>query len=149
MVRLISYIRSEVTMKTWHLMYLLVWLSLVQIVIILFPVIGTTPSYDLHLIVGIGVISLSIYVFTMVRKTGCPDRIKRITRATAILGIFQGLLGIPLYLSLRFTISLPLQNIILFAHLITGIAIISQSSSSATAFDMWEQKEFAVRVEQP
>jgi hypothetical protein len=36
-----------------------------------------------------------------------------------------------------------------FLHVATALAIITQASSSATAYDMWEEREFQVPVAPP
>lgn len=129
-------------MKTWSLMYGLVWAAFFQILIILFPVFGVNIAVGLHVVVGIIVLSLAYYSFARVRATACPDRIKRITKTTAYLGIAQGVLGILLYASIQFKAGSIIQGVITFVHVATALAIITQASSSATAYDMWEEKEF-------
>lgn len=129
-------------------MYALVWASFFQIflVILLLSIPITGFSYNdivaVHAVIGIVVISLAFTSFRLVRKTNCPKRIKRITTATAVLGAVQGILGIVLYLLIRFNASVTVQNLILLFHVVTALAIIAQASSAATAFDMWEEKEF-------
>lgn len=131
-------------MKTWTMMYLLIWVAFVQILLIMFPVLGSFPTYDLHLVVGVAVISLAYTVYSRVSKTDCPARIKRITKTTAYLGVFQAILGLILYLVLRFAMGVPFTDLINFIHVAVAIAMITQASSSATAFDMWEEKEFTL-----
>lgn len=131
-------------MKTWTMMYLLIWVAFLQILIIMFPVLGSFPTYDLHLVVGVAVIGLAYTVYSRVSKTNCPARIKRITKTTAYLGVFQAILGLILYLVLRFAMGVPFTGFINFIHVAVAIAMITQASSSATAFDMWEEKEFTL-----
>jgi hypothetical protein len=54
------------------------------------------------------------------------------------MAAFDGLLGIPLYLFREGTIHWAVNLL----HLIIAVAIITQASSAATAYDMWEEKEF-------
>jgi hypothetical protein len=126
-------------MRTWILMYALIWAAFVQVVLAFFPpIMAFSATLDIHLLVGLVVVVLAWYVFVLVRGTKCPDRIKRITKTTAYLGVFQAVLGLLLYLA-------PLSSydeVILFLHAVNAVAIISQASSSATAFDMWEEKQF-------
>ncbi len=130
-------------MKTWSVLYLLIWLALVQILIILFPVLAISQTYDLHALVGLAVVAVALYAYSGVRKTSCPDRIKRITKTTVILGVVQGLLGLVLYDSVTTGLGgSEFRTAILFLHAVNALAIITQASSSATAFDMWEEKEF-------
>lgn len=130
-------------MKTWSVMYALIWASFAQILIIMFPVIGLPSTLDLHLVVGVAVIALALVAFRRVRETTCPDRIKRIAKTTAILGAFQAVLGALLYAALRLGAGVPFQDVVLLLHVVTALAIITQAASSATAFDMWEEKELA------
>jgi hypothetical protein len=136
-------------LRTWGLLYLVIWASFFQILIILFPVLGSDPTYDLHFVVGVIVVGLAYSAHARVRKTNCPDRIKRITKATAIIAIVQGLLGILLYSSVRLSVGVPFTNIIVFLHVVLALTIITQASSSATAYDMWEEKEFDTPVTKP
>ncbi len=131
-------------MKTWTMMYLLIWVAFLQILIIMFPILGSFPTYDLHLVVGVAVIGLAYTIYSRVSKTDCPARIKRITKTTAYLGVSQAILGLILYLVLRFGIGMPFTGLINFIHVAVAIAMITQASSSATAFDMWEEKEFTL-----
>jgi hypothetical protein len=137
-------------MKTWSVMYGLVWASFAQIFLIVF-LLSVVPSsgtmYDatigLHILIGVIVIALAGVSFRLVRKTACPDRIKRISRVTMILGGLQGVLGIILYALIRlYPGATSAQEVVLLLHVVTALAIISQASSSATAYDMWEEKEF-------
>jgi hypothetical protein len=124
-------------------MYGLIWAAFFQIIIILFQVFGETVALALHVVVGAIVLFLTYYAYARVRATECPDRIKRITKTTAILGVFQGVLGVVLFAAIRFNVGgNALLQVILFLHVANALAIITQAASSATAFDMWEEKEF-------
>lgn len=129
-------------MKTWSALYLLVWVAFFQILIIMFPLLGLNTTYDLHGASGVLVVGVAMYAFRLVKKSSCPDRIKRISKTTAILGAVQGLLGIILLAGIMIGFPSIVQNIVLFLHVVNALAIIAQGSSSATAFDMWEEKEF-------
>ena len=123
-------------------MYLLIWIAFLQNIIIIFPLLGLTLTYYLHAFVGLIVVGVAMASYSLVRKTACPDRIKRISKTTAILAVIQGLLGIVLLAGIILHFGTVFQDIILFIHVVNALAIITQASSSATAFDMWEQKEF-------
>ena len=99
-------------------------------------------TYYIHSAVGIIVVGVAMYSYSLVRKTACPERIKRISKTTAVLGVVQGILGLILLAGIMLHFGTMFQNIILFLHVVNALAIITQASSSATAFDMWEQKEF-------
>ncbi len=129
-------------MKTWSVMYLLVWIAFFQIIIILFPVLDQMSTDYLHGVVGLIVVAVAMYAYSLVRKSSCPERIKRISKTTAILGVVQGVLGVILFAGIMFHFGSIFQDIILFLHVVNALAIITQAASSATAFDMWEEKEF-------
>ena len=130
-------------MKTWVMMYAVIWVAFVEIMIVLFPLIGTFPTFGLHLVVGVILLGLAYLVFARVRATSCPDRIKRITKATFGFAVFQAFLGFVLYIALSLNFGGILVDFIDLLHVAVALAIITQASSSATAFDMWEEKEFA------
>jgi heme A synthase len=92
--------------------------------------------------VGLVVVATAWYAYNKVRKTSCPERIKRISKTSAILGIVQGVLGLILFVGVMLNFGGLFQNIILFLHVGNALAIITQASSSATAYDMWEEGEF-------
>jgi heme A synthase len=128
-------------MKVWSVMYLLIWIAFAQFLIIIFlPSVSST--YYLHGLIGLVVVAVAMYAWSGVRKTACPDRIKRISKATAILSVVQGLLGVILFAGVMMNFGSTFQTIILFLHVVNALAIITQAASSATAYDMWEEKEF-------
>jgi hypothetical protein len=130
-------------MKTWVAMYLLIWAVLLEMLIVFFPVLGYDANLDLHMLGGVVVVVLALIVYRQVRKTSCPDRIKRIARSTAQLAVLDAVIGVPLYLTDMSILGVPFKEVILFLHFVLAITIIAQASSSATAYDMWEEREFA------
>ena len=124
-------------------MYSLIWVAVLQILVILFPVLSFSSTVDLHAVIGIVVVVLANYVYFLVRRTACPGRIKRIARVTAIMSFIQIVFGAVLYESIALAFSSStLFEITLFFHVLIAVAIVAQASSAATAFDMWERKEF-------
>jgi heme A synthase len=111
--------------------------------IVFFPVLGYDANLDLHMLGGVVVVVLALIVYRQVRKTSCPDRIKRIARSTAQLAVLDAVIGVPLYLTDMSILGVPFKEVILFLHFVLAITIIAQASSSATAYDMWEEREFA------
>jgi len=134
--------RAPSKMKTWAMMYATIWVAFFEILIVLFPVIGAFPTYDLHLVVGSILLVLAYLVYTRVRTTACPDRIKRITKATFGFAVFQAFLGVALYVAVSMNVGGFAVDLFDFLHVAIALTIITQASSSATAFDMWEEKEF-------
>lgn len=130
-------------MSMWKQLYALVWLSFLQIVIIVAP---PSASYivDGHALLGLVILGLTHYNNASIKKTEAPTRLKRTTKTTAVLASFQAILGVVLYVNLMLGFGIP--STVIFAisliHLVTALAIITQASSVATAYDMWEEHEF-------
>ncbi len=129
-------------------MYLLIWVALLQILFILFSPLGSplgdAVNLAVHAIIGIAILGLAFYIARGVRHTSCPDRIKRITKTTWSLAVLQAVLGVALALGTIFSWGSLYHSVIAFLHVVNALAIITQASSSATAFDMWEENEFQV-----
>ena len=128
-------------MKTWAMMYGIIWAAFFQILVVLFPALGASVALGIHLVLGVIVLALAYLIYVRVRATSCPDRIKRITKATFGFAVFETFLGVALYEAQKGNSGL-LTDSISFLHVAVALAIITQASSSATAFDMWEEKEF-------
>ena len=131
--------------NVWKQFYALVWLAFLQIVIIIVPRF-TVFLVDAHVVLGLVILALAHVNNGRISKTDAPQRLKRIAKSTAILATFQVLLGIILYADLRLGVSIPLIEVIAFIHLVIALAIITQASSVATAYDMWEEHEFSPSV---
>jgi hypothetical protein len=129
-------------MKTWAAMYLTIWIAFFEILTVLF--LGTTKliGTSVHVMLGVILLVITFYVYRQVRKTPCPGRIKLITRTTFFLAIFQAALGISLSVGVWLSWGNTFADVLGFFHVGVALAIITQASSSATAFDMWEEKEF-------
>jgi hypothetical protein len=121
----------------------MVWLAALEFIFVWGPVAGFAPPLYAHMILGIIIFALAYSNASRLSKTACPARIRRIVKATVGLAVFEGLLGILLYF--RNTVSLPalVASAGSFLHLLTALAIVTQTASTATAYDMWEEKEFA------
>ena len=130
-------------MKTWSLLYALIWVAFVQILIGVVPVLQPLITYGVHPVVGLVVLVLSYLAFSQVKAAACPDRIKRITKTTFVLAAVQAFLGAGLYALVYLGASGTVVDVVDFVHVVNALAIVTQASSSATAFDMWEEKEFS------
>jgi hypothetical protein len=131
-----------VGMSIWKQLYAMVWLAFLQIVI----AIVTIPGFKTYLIYGHVVLGLVILGVAHVnnaqmKKTEAPSRLKRIVKATAVLATIQPIFGIALLVNIMLGLSVLLAEVIAFFHLVIALAIITQASSVATAYDMWEEKE--------
>jgi hypothetical protein len=123
-------------------MYTVIWVALLQILFILFSAFGDTVNLAIHFAIAIALLGLTSRAYRGVRPTSCPDRIKRITKTTWNLAVLQGVLGIALALGVILSWGTLYFSVIAFLHVANALAIITQASSSATAFDMWVEKEF-------
>ena len=132
-------------MRMWQQLYLVVWLAFLQIIIILLPRFGGY-LVDLHVLLGLAILGLAHYDNAKLSKSTAPNRLKRIAKSTAILATVQVTLGLILYANLRLNVNVPLVDLVTFLHLVTALAIITQASSVATAYDMWEEHEFAAKA---
>jgi hypothetical protein len=129
-------------MSIWKQLYALVWLAFLQIVI----AIVTIPGLKIYLVYGhvaLGLVILGLAHFNnaQIKKTEAPNRLKRIVKATAVLATIQPIFGIALLVNIILGIGALLEGVIAFFHLVIALAIITQASSVATAYDMWEEKE--------
>lgn len=122
----------------------MVWLVFLQIVII----VVNMSSFQVYLVyghtmLGLIILALAHYNNVQIKKTEAPSRLKRIAKSTAVLATIQPIFGIILFVNLMPGNGIPMVWIVSFLHLVTALAIITQASSVATAYDMWEEKEYA------
>jgi hypothetical protein len=71
-----------------------------------------------------------------------PARLNRISKAAAGFALFQLIIGLALGILAHFApgyagVSLGLRG----AHVVGALVILAQTSSLATGYDMWEEKE--------
>jgi hypothetical protein len=131
----------------WRQLYAMVWLVFLQIVIILesqIPVFGPYLVYG-HVFLGLVILGLAHYNNAQIKKTEAPSRLKRIAKSTAILATIQIIFGVILLANIMMPVTgvlVSLVELVLFLHIMTALAIITQASSVATAYDMWEEKEY-------
>lgn len=123
-------------------MYLMIWVTFFQILFILFSPFSEDVDLAVHVVGGVAILGLAFVIYRGVGRTSCPDRVKRITRATWYLAILQGVLGIALATGVMLSWGPTYTTVVSLMHVANALAIITQASSSATAYDMWEEKEF-------
>ena len=133
-------------MKTWAAMYGIIWLAFLEIMLVLFLPFGYTIDVAIHIIIAVAMLGLAFFIYRNVRVTPCPDRIKRITKTTWNLSLLQAVLGLALLLGAALQWGSLYATVVSFLHVGNALAIITQASSSATAFDMWEEKEFVMEA---
>ena len=125
------------TWSPWKTLYAMIWLVFVQILIAFFEF----PGSLLHVAVGFGIVALAHYHQARIERMVIPARIRRIVRDTASLASVQFLRGVYVFLALELARALPVPEVVLFLHLVVALAILSQASSAASAYDMWEERE--------
>ena len=133
-------------MKLWASLYLLIWLGFFAI--FLSAIVGVErsflsflewPFFYLHIILGILIIVVAGYNANELQKTEAPMRIKRVARTAFQMSIASAVVGFIRVLD---------NDYICFVsaiHILVTIAMITQASSVATAYDMWEEKEYEVK----
>ena len=120
----------------------MVWLAFLEFILVWAPVSSITLLVYAHVLLGIVIFVIAYSNSSKLRGTDCPVRIKRIVKATVALAAFEGLLGILLYVSKIGLLPDLITSAVGFLHLGTALAIVTQAASTATAYDMWEEKEF-------
>ena len=129
-------------MTIWKQLYALVWLAFLQIIIGVVNIPSSIPILIYgHAVLGLVILGLAHYNNAQIKETEAPSRLKRITKSTAILATIQVLLGIIIFVS-TMIFRIPFAWVISLLHLMIALAIITQASSVATAYDMWEEKEY-------
>ncbi len=138
-------------MKLWMTLYAMVWITLIEFLLAMTPG-GSSVLIYLHIILGVAIIGLAFYNFSGIRNTRVPGRVKRISQASFNISIMVAILGALLHFDIGSLWVIPLINIsvyglILFFHVFSSFAIITQAAAVAIAHDMWEDKEFAEETE--
>ncbi|MCK5037770.1 MAG: hypothetical protein KAS16_01610 [Thermoplasmata archaeon] len=131
-------------MKLWQSLYAMIWLAFLEILIVLDPIQDIKYSLFIHLFLGIGIVILAIYNKKKLYETDCPDRVKRIAGVILTMSIIAGITGI----LIRWD-PMDLGRLLHFLHVVVSLAIMAQSASCATGYDMWEEKEFSGKVGPP
>ncbi len=129
----------------WKMLYAMIWLTFLQILVAVPPLVTGVPDLVyLHVVLGLAILGLAHMDAGRLKGMAVPDRVRRIARSTAQLASAQVILGLYLFLALVLEPGwgLPGSDVALFLHLIVALAIFSQASSTATAYDMWEEREF-------
>ena len=136
---MVTEVKSQILvneLKLWARLYLMIWLVFAQFFVTVFSEIFGVAY--LHFVVGLAILVLAVMNYRDLTKTSAPDRVKRVSKVMPIMATLNGLLGIPLYVFTEGTIHWA--TVVL--HLVVALAMFAQASSTATAYDMWEEKEF-------
>jgi len=130
-------------------MYLVIWIAFFQILFILFSSLPYSVNVVVHGLVGVAILGLAFRVSRELSRSSCPARIRRISKITRNLAVFQGVLGLALGMGYALSWGSVYAGVVSFLHVGNALAIITQASSSATAFDMREEKEFQIAPSLP
>jgi hypothetical protein len=129
-------------MRLWRRLYSTVWLAFFCCVLIprwMGPYVGLA----VHLVLGLAMVFVTWTNTRRLQSLPVPDRLKRISKVTAGFAVFQLIAGIVLGGAAH---SVPgmriLSSVLRSMHVVSALAILSQTSSVATAYDIWEEKEF-------
>ena len=129
-------------MQLWKKLYLTVWLAFFSCVLIsrwMGPLVG----WPIHAVLGLGLLAATWTNARQLTRLPVPSRLKRISKAAAGFAVFQLISGIALSAVAQLASNLTIvAQLLQGAHVVCALAILAQSSSVATAYDMWEEKEF-------
>jgi hypothetical protein len=130
-------------MLLWKKLYNTVWLAFFLCVLI--PRwLGSHIGLPLHLLLGLLMLVLTQSNVRSLTALPVPVRLQRISKATAGFAIFQLVCGMALggvgHLAPNSPFIIQTLRVL---HVVCALAILAQASSVATAYDMWEEKEFA------
>jgi hypothetical protein len=130
-------------MMLWQKLYNAVWLAFFSCVLIprWIPLVIGLP---VHILLGLAMLIVTQINRKQLSAMPVPDRLKRISTVTAGIAVFQLISGLALGAVLHFAPNLSVVlSTIKGIHIVCALAILAQASSVATAYDMWEEKEFS------
>lgn len=120
----------------------MVWLAFLEFILVWAPVSGFALLLYVHVILGVVIFAIAYSNASKLGRMQCPARIRRIVKATVALAAFEGVLGILFYVSKTSSFPDLVTSAVDFLHIGIALAIVTQAASTATAYDMWEEKEF-------
>jgi hypothetical protein len=128
-------------MTLWQRLYAMVWLSFFSCALV--PSwMGRIPGVIIHIVLGVASLALAAANAGTLGKAAVPDRLKRVSKATLSLAVVQLVLGGALGAFQQFAVPGWAHSVVIGAHLVVALAMLAQASSVATAYDMWEDREF-------
>ena len=129
-------------MKLYSRLYGTVWVSFFSCVLIS-RWLGAYVGASIHILLGTVLLVLTLANARTLAALPIPARLKRVSRVTAGFAVFQAAGGLALGVIARLAPALPVVPSLLYgAHVVCALAILAQASSVATAYDMWEEREF-------
>ncbi len=134
-------------MQLWQRLYNTIWVAFFSCVLI--PRwMGKYAGPPVHVLLGLAMLIMTRANVKSLAALAVPDRLKRISRVTAGMALFQVLGGLAFGAVKHLFPNLPVVGPILqAAHVVCALTILAQASSVATAYDMWEEKEYEVATD--
>ena len=129
-------------MQLWKYLYNTIWLTFFACVLV--PRwMGQYIGLPVHAFLGLFLLVMTAANSRKLAERPVPDRLKRISKVTMGFAVFQLVTGLALgglrHLAPDVPFVIPIIHGI---HVVIALAILAQTSSVATAYDMWEEKEF-------
>jgi hypothetical protein len=129
-------------MQLWKRLYGTVWLAFFSCMVI--PRwTGVTVGLWVHVVLGLAIFVVTLSNSRSLQHLPVPPRLKRIGKVIVGFAAVQIICGIAFGAVMHLlpdTSALATGSRI--AHVVFALAILAQASSLATAYDMWEEKEF-------
>lgn len=129
-------------MALWNNLYSMIWLLVFDFAVLL--IFRRPPDYAvwLHILLGLGAIGLGYSNWKGLEQAQAPARLGRIARTTFLFAVAQAVFGLLMFADIRLELNIFDSGVVGGLHIIGSLAMITQASSVATAYDMWEEKEF-------
>jgi len=124
----------------WQRLYAVIWLAFFECLLVQ-RWFSTWVIIILHVALGVAILALTQVNAAELAKKAVPDRLKRISRATANIAIAQAVLGAGVGGLMHFSLPSWVRTLAAGIHLALALTILAQASSTATSYDMWEEKE--------
>lgn len=127
-------------MKLWQSLYLMIWLAFLEILLVMNPLSGLPGRQYLHILLGAGMVALAYWNVETLKTSQAPDRMKRISKSTFQLTVAAGVTGVIFFFIYYFDFYV-IHWFVDLLHVGISLTIIAQAASTATGYDMWEEKE--------
>jgi uncharacterized membrane protein len=128
-------------MPFWKRLYNTVWLAFFTCALVP-PWMGPSLGWPVHALLGLGLLALTTANARRLAALAVPPRLQRISRVTSRLALFQVVVGLAMGVVAHHAPGLPVVRPALIAiHVVCALAILAQSASVATGYDMWEEQE--------
>jgi len=129
-------------MQLWKTLYGAVWLAFFSCVL-LPRWMGAYAGSSIHIVLGFIMLLVALSNARRLAAMPVPSRLKRISKVIVGFAAFQIVFGAALGSTMYFFPNISyISPILQGVHIVCALAILAQASSVATAYDMWEDKEF-------